>query len=144
MMSDAPQTPQAPLETVVVVEDSQVNRKILVHLLIKMGYNVVEFENGKVAWDAISRQDPKDPLMIFSDIMMPEMDGINLLRHVRNEGPNKNIFFVFLTAVSEKESIVEAKSLNVNGYLLKPVSYDKVVKKLSELFPNKKFPALAG
>jgi CheY-like chemotaxis protein len=133
-----------PLETVIVAEDSQVNRKILVHLLVKMGYNVCEYENGKLAWEAFSRQDPKDPIAIFSDIMMPEMDGISFLRNVRNDGPNKTIPFVLLTAVSDKDSIVEAKSLNVNGYLLKPVSYDKVKKKLSELFPTKKFPAMAG
>ncbi len=138
------ETPNAPSETIVVAEDSQVNRKILCHLLVKMGYNVSEYENGKLAWEAIARGEPKDPVAIFSDIMMPEMDGITFLRNVRNEGPNKNIPFILLTAVSDKESIVEAKLLNVNGYLLKPVSYDKVKKKLSELFPHKKFPAMAG
>lgn len=135
---------KTPAETVIVVEDSQVNRKILVHLLIKFGYNVAEFENGKEAWAAISQNNPKDPVIIFSDIMMPELDGINLLRLVRHEGPNPTIPFILLTAVSDKDSIVEAKKLNVNGYLLKPVSHDKVRKKLSELFPDKKFPALAG
>src|SRR5690606_5506311 len=110
-----------PVETIIVAEDSQVNRKILVHLLVKLGYNVCEYENGKLAWEAFARQDPKDPVAIFSDIMMPEMDGISFLRHVRNDSPNKEVPFVLLTAVSDKDSIVEAKGLNVNGYLLKPV-----------------------
>ena len=138
------ETQAPPLETIVIAEDSQVNRKILSHLLVKMGYNVMEYENGKLAWEAVSRGEAKDPVAIFSDVMMPELDGISFLRNVRNEGPNKTVPFVLLTAVSDKESIYEAKKLNVHGYLLKPVSYDKVKKKLSELFPTKKFPALAS
>ena len=75
---------------------------------------------------------------------MPEMDGLQFLKNVRSEGPDKDIPFVLLTAVSDKDSILQAKASNVNGYLLKPVSYDKVKKKMTEFFPNVKFPALAG
>jgi response regulator of citrate/malate metabolism len=51
---------------------------------------------------------------------------------------------VFVTAVSEKDYIFEAKELRVNGYILKPVTYKRVASKLAEMFPGKKLPRLAG
>lgn len=129
---------------VVVAEDSSVNRRILVHLLTRMGFVVSEFPDGAKAWEEIKKGPADQFAAIFSDIMMPELDGITLLKHVREEGPKKDIPFVLLTAISDKDQILQAKALKVNGYLLKPVEYDKVKKKMEELFPGKRFPALAS
>ena len=129
---------------ILVAEDSAVNRKILVHLLVKMGFEVSEHEDGAKAWEEFKSKPAGHYSVIFSDIMMPEMDGLELLKNVRTESESKETPFVLLTAVSDKDSIIEAKTHNVNGYLLKPVSYEKVKKKCSEFFPNMKFPALAG
>lgn len=131
-------------ETIVVAEDSAPNRKILCHLLEKLGYDVVSCEDGSVAWDKIQKGEVDNLVAVISDIMMPNKDGIQLLEHVRKESENKDLPFVLVTAVSEKEYIIQAKDLNVNGYILKPVSFAKVTKKLSELFPGKEFPKLAG
>ncbi|MCB0362986.1 MAG: response regulator, partial [Bdellovibrionales bacterium] len=81
---------------------------------------------------------------ILSDIMMPNMDGLGLLKHVREDSNYQEIPFVLITAVSDKDYIIQAKSLNVNGYILKPVTFQRVTTKLKELFPAKEFPKLAG
>ncbi len=125
-MSDAPKentesTP--PQDTILIAEDSPPNRKILGHLLQKLGFNVVA---------------------VISDIMMPNMDGIQLLRHVREHDKWKAIPFVRVTAVSDKEYIVQAKELDVSDYVLKPVTFQRVATKLQELFPDRKFPKLAA
>ncbi|MCB0412356.1 MAG: response regulator [Bdellovibrionales bacterium] len=130
-------------ECAYVVEDSDVNRRVLVHLLRKMGYEVAEYENGMKAWEALNASDAQVPVAIFSDIMMPELDGLSLLKKLREESAYKTVPFVLLTALSDKDSIVKAKSLLVDGYLLKPISYDKLRKKLIDLFPDKTFPKLA-
>ena len=72
------------------------------------------------------------------------MDGLSFLRKVRESPDFANLPFVLVTAVSEKDQIVQAKSLRVNGYILKPVSLQKVQGKLKELFPNKVFPKLSA
>lgn len=130
---------ETPVETILIAEDSAPNRKILEHLLIKMGYQVLSCENGKVAWDAlVNDEKPIENLVaILSDIMMPEMDGLELLRRSRGDARFRDIPFVLITAVSDREYIVEARNLNVDGYILKPVTYKRVSTKLNELFPNK-------
>lgn len=132
------------VETIVVAEDSAPNRTILVLLLKKLGFNVIECEDGKVAWDAMESASDQQIVAVISDMMMPNMDGMELLRKVRASDRFKELPFVFVTAVSEKDYIFEAKSLQVNGYILKPVTYKRVSQKLQELFPNRKFPSLAS
>jgi two-component system, chemotaxis family, chemotaxis protein CheY len=131
-------------ELIVVAEDSAPNRTILVHLLKKLGYEVIEAANGKLAWDALESLPPETHVSaILSDIMMPEKDGIELLRSVRATERYSRIPFVLITAVSDKDYIMQAKSLNVSGYILKPVTFQRVLSKLQELFPAKQFPKLA-
>ncbi len=136
---------QANQEFVLVVEDSAPNRNILVHLIKKLGFQVVEAVSGKDAWEKIEKWDPNHTLLaIFSDVMMPDMDGIQLLEKVRGSTNFATTPFTLVTAVSEKEYVLKAKELNVNGYVLKPVSRDKVLKKLTEFFPDRKFPKLVA
>jgi len=131
-------------ETIVIAEDSPPNRKILGHLLEKFGYDVIACENGQEAWDKLTTNTDKNIVLVISDIMMPVMDGLNLLRQVRGHETLKELPFVLVTAISEKEYIVQAKELRVNGYILKPVTFQRVSDKLAELFPGKTFPKLAG
>ncbi|MCB0385698.1 MAG: response regulator [Bdellovibrionales bacterium] len=132
-------------ETILIAEDSPPNRKILSHLLKKLDYNVIECVDGEEAWEHYLKEGSIDGLVaILSDIMMPNMDGLGLLKHVREESKYKDIPFVLITAVSDKDYIIQAKSLNVNGYILKPVTFQRVTAKLKEMFPSKSFPKLAS
>jgi len=132
-------------ETILIAEDSPPNRKILSHLLRKLGYNVIECVDGQEAWEHYLKDGKIDNLVtILSDIMMPNMDGFGLLKNIRGDSKYKDIPFVLITAVSDKDYIVQAKSLNVNGYILKPVTFQRVTEKLKELFPSKTFSKLAA
>jgi two-component system, chemotaxis family, chemotaxis protein CheY len=126
-------------EFIVVAEDSAPNRNILVHLLKRIGYKVLDFDNGKKAWEGLQANLDKNIVAVLSDIMMPEMSGIELLRHIRNHDKVKDIPVVLITAVTEKEYIAESKELKVNGYILKPVTADRIRTKFKELFPHKVF-----
>lgn len=135
-------------EYIVVAEDSAPNRTILVLLVRKLGFEVIECEDGSQAWKAVrdsaDHKSDKKIVGILSDLMMPNMDGLELLRRVRNDKDLMNLPFVLVTAVSDQDYIFEAKSLKVNGYLLKPVTYQRVLAKLKELFPSRVFPELAS
>lgn len=147
-MSDAKTSenppPETPRDTIVVAEDSPPNLKILSHLLNKLGFHVVSCENGQVAWEQLKSGEHKNVVAVISDIMMPTMDGIQLLRQLRADEKLMELPVVLVTAVSDKDYIVQAKDLNVSGYILKPVTFQRVMGKLQELFPHKTFPKLAG
>ncbi len=131
-------------ESILVAEDSAPNRTILVHLLKKLGYDVIECADGEIAWDSLQKAGAdKHIVAVLSDIMMPNKDGIDLLRSIRTSEKYKATPFVLITAVSDKDYIMQAKSLNVDGYILKPVTFQRVLTKLQELFPSKQFPKLA-
>lgn len=131
-------------EYVVVAEDSPPNRTILVLLLKKLGYKVLECEDGEIAWSTIQKNKDRNIVAVISDMMMPNMDGMELLRRVRAAEGLEKLPFVFVTAISEKDYIFEAKNLKANGYILKPVTYSRVTQKLKELFPTKIFPNVAA
>jgi two-component system chemotaxis response regulator CheY len=129
--------PNAPM--IVVAEDSPPNRNILVHLLKKLKFRVMEYENGLDAWTALESIKKKGTKIdcIISDIMMPHMDGLQLLTKVRGDEAYKSTPFVIVTAVSDKEHLMEAMTKKVNGYILKPVTFERVTRKLKEIFPEK-------
>ncbi|MCB0391414.1 MAG: response regulator [Bdellovibrionales bacterium] len=131
-------------ECIVVAEDSPPNRKILVHLLEKLGYEVESCEDGRQAWEKLESGELENVVAVLSDIMMPNMDGLQLLKNVRGHESLKELPFVLITAVSDREYIMQAKEHKVNGYILKPVTFQRVTSKLKEIFPNKKFDKLAS
>lgn len=131
--------------TILIAEDSPPNRKILSHLLKKMGFEVIECEDGQKAWETHLQSGTENNLIaIISDVMMPNMDGLDLLTKVRESEKYNKIPFLLITAVSDKEYIFKAKSLTVNGYILKPITYERLVQKLKELFPQREFPKIAS
>lgn len=144
-MADQLQNLSGNREVILIAEDSPPNRKILSHLLKKLDYDVIECEDGQEAWDTYLKESKVNNLVaILSDIMMPNMDGLGLLKQVREDSNIKDIPFVLITAVSDKDYIVQAKALGVNGYILKPVTFQRVTSKLMELFPHKTFPKLTA
>ena len=149
-MSDAQnpaqETIQDTKEVVIVAEDSDPNRQILCLLLRKLGFTVLEYRDGALAWAALQESiaSGTNVVAVLSDLMMPNMDGLQFLRHVRNEEKTANLPFVLVTAVSDKDYVFEAKNLRVDGYILKPVTYKRVADKMQALFPQKIFPQIAS
>jgi two-component system chemotaxis response regulator CheY len=139
-----PETQEQPKDQIIVAEDSAPNRKILAHLLQKMGFEVIACENGEEAWKAFSGGEHQRIVAILSDMMMPVMDGLTLLKTVRESAQGKSIPIVLITAVSDKDLILQAKNLSVNGYILKPVTSQRVESKMKELFPSRTFPKLVA
>ena len=122
---------------ILVAEDQAFMRLGMVKLLIDIGFeeiNVVACENGKVAYDILkSGIDEFD--IVISDWNMPKMNGFELLKAIRAaRGYFKNIPFILVTTVSEKEKVVEALNYNVAAYLLKPVQPPKLQESIKRIF----------
>ncbi len=89
-------------------------------------YSVISVENGKEAL-AVLGESTVPPDLIVSDIMMPQIDGLQLLQEVRKVPDWIKIPFIFLTARSEKADIQRGKQLGVDDYLIKPFDADDLL-----------------
>ncbi|MBC7871041.1 MAG: response regulator [Chitinophagaceae bacterium] len=113
--------------TLLVVEDD-------IHLLSGIRdileldhYTVMTAQNGKQALDVLQTVNGTPPDLIVSDIMMPHMDGLDLLQAVRKNERWVAIPFIFLTAKGEKSDIQRGKKLGVDDYLVKPFDADDLL-----------------
>lgn len=126
-----------PQDVILVAEDSGTALKLISHHLQQLGFGVIACEDGHDAWSKL-KASPKGLIRaVISDLMMPKMDGLSFLKQVRNSVEHKDLAFLLLTSSLEKEYILLAKQLNVNGYILKPVSLKNIKSKLAEIFPDK-------
>lgn len=103
---------------VIIADDEPLIRMDLKELLEESGYKVVgEAQNGQ---EAVTLAGEKTPDLIFLDIKMPEMDGIEAARKI-NEAANRRVPIIMLTAYSQPELYEEASKAGVFAYLTKPL-----------------------
>ncbi len=112
--------------TLLVVEDDIHLLEGIRTVLELEQYRVITAENGEQALNVLNSS-PVPPDLIVSDIMMPRMDGIQLLNEVRKNQAWLSIPFIFLTARSEKSDVVRGKRLGVDEYLVKPFDADDLL-----------------
>ncbi len=113
---------------VLVVDDFQNMRKMIIRMLRQMGFaNFFEAENGLAALKVLEEERID---MLISDWNMPQMSGIELLSHVRDNSEWKKIPFLFVTGEATQENIVEAARKKVSGYIVKPFSAHTLQEKI--------------
>lgn len=111
---------------ILIVEDDANLLEGIQTVLELDNYSVITVENGRQALEILS-QSSVPPDLIVSDIMMPQMDGIQLLMEVRKVAAWIKIPFIFLTARSEKIDVQRGKRLGVDDYLTKPFDADDLL-----------------
>ncbi|OPZ92250.1 MAG: Chemotaxis protein CheY [Firmicutes bacterium ADurb.Bin419] len=108
---------------ILVVDDSEVMRKNLKHILIEGGHTVVgEASNGN---EAVALNDELKPDLITMDLSMPGLDGITLVKIIMNKYPESKI--IVITALSQKSLIYEAIKNGAKHYIMKPIDKLKVL-----------------
>ena len=106
---------------VLVVDDEKSMRDLLAITLQKAGYDVTLAEGGAAAIEAI-RRDPFDA--IITDLRMPKVDGLQVLRAAKEQSPDTAVIMV--TAMASTETAVEAMKLGAYDYITKPFKLDEV------------------
>lgn len=118
---------------VLVVDDSATDRKIMNRLLSSTGWiNVDEVSAGR---DALKYLESNDPDIIVTDIMMPDLDGYDLSKLIRERGYEKPII-----AVSGRSEVTDRKKVSaagINAFLLKPLNLQTMLDKIDELLAQK-------
>lgn len=118
---------------VLIVDDFSTMRRILKNILRQLGFsNIVEADDGATAVGVLERENID---FIISDWNMPEMTGIELLRHVRQTEELKDTPFLMVTAEAQQENIIEAVKAKVSNYIVKPFTADTLNEKIEKIFP---------
>ncbi len=102
-------------KTILIVDDTETNIDILLDLL--HAYDVVVATDGPTALEIVSEQHID---LILLDIMMPEMDGYEVCRQLKQNSTTSEIPIIFITAISSEESIEKAYDIGGNDYITKP------------------------
>jgi two-component system, NtrC family, response regulator HydG len=118
---------------ILVVDDELIVRESLIGWLKKSGYEVAGAEGGRRALEMLSGQEYD---LIFLDIKMPDMGGIEVLNHIKADYPHCMV--VMITAYGSVETAVEAMKRGANDYLMKPFEPEQLALLVEKLLQQKK------
>ncbi len=121
-------TEQTKKLTAMVVEDEAVANELLSSTFKNFFSEVSSAFNGKEALEMFERIQPD---IIFVDIVMPEMDGIELSRRIREMNPNQII--IVISASNDIQKISESIEIGVNSFIQKPIDTKKIIELLSNV-----------
>ncbi len=124
------------LKKIILVDDDKDIRFTLENLLIDYGYTVVSVENGK---EALKKLKNNKFDLIISDILMPVMDGYQLLKNLKDNNKLKNIPFVFFTGTyTDKKDKELAIKLGADKYIEKPLEFEIFIKTIQGIIEDNK------
>ena len=124
--------PAADLETgplngaiskILIVDDSRLQRRILSGILKRWGFDVLEAESGEQALQICAQSRPD---LIFSDWVMPRMNGLEFCRNFRDLPGDDYSYFILLTSKSEKDEVAQGLHAGADDFLTKPVNSDEL------------------
>lgn len=121
---------------ILLVEDNPDDAGLTIRALKKnkLANNLVHVNDGEEALEFLFGPEPKQmPRLILLDLKMPKVDGIEVLRRIKESEEKRVIPVVILTSSKEERDIVESYRLGVNAYIVKPVDFEKFVKAVSDV-----------
>ena len=110
---------------VLIAEDDAISRTILKRAVEKFGHKCLVAEDGEKAWE-LFQQNPEEVDVVISDWMMPGVDGLEFCRRVRAVKSDWYTFFIFLTALGDKEHLLEGMQAGADDYLAKPLDREQL------------------
>jgi len=119
---------------ILLVEDNPNDAELTQRALKKsdIGARLAIARDGAEALEYLLSNRPK-PKVVFLDLKLPKIDGIEVLRRVRSEERMRSLPIVVLTSSQEERDINECYKLGVNSYVVKPVEFDKFYKAVGDL-----------
>lgn len=114
-------------QTILVVDDEQDLLDLIEYNLKKEGFDVLKAEDGK---EGITMARKHSPDLILLDIMMPKMDGLEVVEIMRDDEQLKRIPVIFLTARGDEKTEVEGLNKGGDDYITKPISTTKLISRI--------------
>lgn len=117
---------------VIFAEDEKETRQNIVsYINHRYNLDVIEACDGKQAWDAYLEHEPN---ILITDLSMPEMDGLELIKKIRDI--DNNLKIIVISAHAEDEKLEKASSLDVIDYHIKPLKRNVLVKSLDKVMSS--------
>lgn len=114
---------------ILVVEDEPENRLLIGMILTTEGYQVIPAVDGA---DALARLASEPPDLILLDLMMPQMNGFEVLERLRADPTTAPVPVIVLTALAQERDIARAVSSGAQGYVIKPFEPDELLKRIGQ------------
>jgi DNA-binding response OmpR family regulator len=115
------------MKKILIVDDDRTLRTVLTRYLENRGYQVEQVSSGAEALVAFAKNPPD---LVVSDVMMPEMDGLEFCRRLRGTPSGQLMPFIFLSGKGELEDRIYGHSIGADDYLTKPVDPRELVAKI--------------
>ena len=120
------------MKKALIVEDQNYTAVFVKRALTKeFGFNVQIAENGK---DGLVKYAAFKPDIIFLDVSMPEMNGLDFIKYLRNTFHDTSTYVVIMTAISDKNLVGKFIEFKILDYILKPLDYSGLVERLKKIF----------
>lgn len=113
---------------ILVVDDVPVNNLLVEKMLARYKFNMRTACNGKECMEAVENEKPN---LILLDLMMPVMDGFQVLKEIKGNPELSDIKVVVLSALNTNEDIVKAYNMGANDFITKPIILEKLVDSVS-------------
>ncbi len=110
-------------KSILICDDAAFMRMMIKDILTKNGYNIAgEAENGA---KAVEKYDETKPDLVLMDITMPEMDGIQALKKIKEKDPNASV--VMCSAMGQQAMVIESIQSGARDFIVKPFQPDRVI-----------------
>jgi PAS domain S-box-containing protein len=111
-----------------LVDDNPINLELLSRRLMKKNYWVVTADSGKKALDLLDKESFD---LVLLDYMMPDLNGIDVLRQIRKKFTMAHLPVIMLTAKTENENLVEALTAGANDFIAKPIDFEVLIARVN-------------
>jgi len=111
-------------KTILIVDDSASMRQLVTLTLNNAGFNVIQAKDGKDGVNKFSR-DKMD--LVITDLNMPVMDGIEMIRQIRSGNSHQFVPIILLTTESQEEKKKQGKQAGATGWIVKPFKPEQLV-----------------
>ena len=120
---------------ILIAEDNDINWEIISAMLGMFGITTERAENGRICVDKMAQAEEGIYALIFMDVQMPEMNGLEATRNIRRlENPwTSSIPIIAMTADAFSENVTECLNAGMNGHIAKPVDIKLVIKEIRRI-----------
>ena len=117
--------------TVMVVDDIALNIMLVQKMLVRYNFKVVTASNGAEAMEMVRTEKPN---LMLLDLMMPVMDGYEVIRRIKSDPQMSSVRIVVLSALNTNGNVVRALNMGADEFLTKPITMDKLYASVNAQF----------
>lgn len=121
------------MKKILIIDDDLRHDKMMSYLLLSKGFNVAYALSGQEALNKLRLNEVERPDIILIDIMMPQMDGFETFKEIRQDSGLKDIPIIMLTALSDPQNQEKAAAIGAADYIEKPFSPSDVIARIKKV-----------